>query len=542
MSEFDPLDNTSCIKQYAKNFIGSPAQEYILQRGISMETATRFHLGHNIAAPDFGEPNHLMDTIVFPTSSDSYVERKIDPNCTHATRYSNSVGKTHFFNEDVLKSATKPIFVTEGAMDALSIIECGGEAVALNSTAAVKKMLHHLEKEPPRQTIIIAMDTDDAGKKAADELAAGLTKLDIPHYVVLDWDGCKDANELLQRNRMTLEKLISKAEKEAKEATSQIGGKDKAILDKMMGNRMDNCVQQMLQAINENASRPRISTGIEMLDEALGGGIMPGLHLVAAMSSLGKTTLVVQMIANMAKQGQDVIFFSLEMSRLDLFAKNISRHTFELDMKNCRKLGQSTNDILNGAAYRTGDMPLKNHIQKAVEEYKKYADKLVVIEGFCDIGVNEVRQITEDFIRLTGRKPIVVIDYIQLLQPVNSRFTDKQNMDHAIKGLKQITAQGVAVIAISSLNRASYDSPVSLGSMKETGNLEYCAETVLAIDFQAMYTALRNGNIKEFDLNMEKQKMTRDVVLTILKNRNGPVGGQIAMSFYPEYNFFASKF
>ena len=292
--------------------------------------------------------------------------------------------------------------------------------------------------------------------------------------------------------------------------------------------------------IEDNAQQQRISTGIAQLDKALGGGIMPGLHLVAAMSSLGKTTLVIQMVAEMAKQGQDILFFSLEMSRLDLFAKNISRHTFELNPKKFQTLGQSTNDILNGTANAAENKELKAHFQKAVQAYQQYADKLNVLEGFDGINIDQLVQWTEDYIRLIGRKPVVVIDYIQLLQPTNPKYTDKQNMDYAIKGLKKIAARGVSVFAISSLNRASYDSPVSLGSMKETGNLEYCAETVLAIDFQAMYQALSEKGAKKFDLNVEKSKDRREVVLTILKNRNGPVGDHINMVFYPRYNYFAT--
>lgn len=541
MADIMEMSISEDIQRYQAAFPGSRAEQYILSRGISKETAARFKLGCSFTAPDFGEKLSILDTLVIPTSDNSYVERKLDPNCSYAARYVNSSGTSHFFNAAVLQTAVTPLFVVEGAIDALSIIECGGEAIALNSTTMVKRLLCALEKSRPEQNIIIAMDSDDAGKTAAGELAAGLTRLAISYYEITDWNGCKDANELLQKDRHALEKLISTATAAAQQATVQLNGKDKALLDMFMHNRMDNCIQTMLAAIEENAQRSRVSTGFPMLDDALGGGIMPGLYLVAAMSSLGKTTFVIQMTTNLAKQGHDVIFFSLEMSRLDLFAKNISRHTCELDIKNCGTLGQSTNHVLNGEALHSGNADLKAHFQKAVAEYSRYADKLTVIEGFTDIGITQVKQITQDYIRLTGRKPIVVIDYVQLLQPADTHLSDKQNMDIAIKGLKQIVASGVPVFAISSLNRQSYDSPVSLASLKETGNLEYSAEVVLALDFEALYEAIRSGNAKSFDLNAEKQKDTREVLLTVLKNRNGQTGGQIPMNFYPQYNFFEER-
>ena len=131
---------------------------------------------------------------------------------------------------------------------------------------------------------------------------------------------------------------------------------------------------------------------------ALEGGLLPGLHLVAAMSSLGKTTLVLQMVANMAYQGHDVIFFSLEMSRLDLFAKNISRHGFELDMNYRNTKALSTAAIVSGEIHKSNRPAVKDHFQKAVDKYKEYADKLTVIEGACNIGAVQIKEIVDNFL------------------------------------------------------------------------------------------------------------------------------------------------
>jgi replicative DNA helicase len=311
---------------------------------------------------------------------------------------------------------------------------------------------------------------------------------------------------------------------------------DREILELLNQNRMDNCIGDLLSTISERSIDPRVSTGFSELDDIL-GGIPAGLHVVAAMSSLGKTTLVVQMCASMAQQGQDILFFTLEMSRLELFAKNISRHSFELDIRNHAQTGFSTNDIVSGYPERSGNQVLKAHLQKSVEAYRTYADRLTVIEGHGDITAARVRELTESYIRLTGRVPVVVIDYLQLLQPTDIHMTDKQNIDASIAELKRLTAQGCPVIAISSLNRASYDSPVTMASLKESGNIEYSSESILALDLQAMYDAQRQ-NAKGFDLNAEKQKPARAVLLTVLKNRNGRVGDQIPMLFYPKYNYF----
>lgn len=527
----EQLDNNDLLG-YVFGFEGSPAESYVLERGISKETAERFQLGWDLQRLSAGG---AADLLVIPTSNNSFIYRRLDVDCDSTSRYHNSPGQTHFFNEAALTNATTPIFITEGAMDALSIIECRGEAVALNSTANVNRLIRMLEQQKPSQKLIIAMDADDAGKRAQKELAEGLSKLSIPYYIVSDWNGCKDANELLVKSRADFEKLISKA----REEQPALNEADREVLELLNQNRMDNCIGDLLTTISERSLAPRVSTGFPELDDILGGGIPAGLHVVAAMSSLGKTTLVVQMCASMAQQGQDILFFTLEMSRLELFAKNISRHSFELDIRNHVQTGFSTNDIVSGYPERSGNQVLKTHLQKSVEAYRTYADRLTVIEGSGDITAARVRELTESYIRLTGRVPVVVIDYLQLLQPTDIRMTDKQNIDASIAELKRLTAQGCPVIAISSLNRASYDSPVTMASLKESGNIEYSAESILALDLQAMYDAQRQ-NAKGFDLNAEKQKPARAILLTVLKNRNGRVGDQIPMLFYPKYNYFSA--
>lgn len=99
--------------------------------------------------------------------------------------------------------------------------------------------------------------------------------------------------------------------------------------------------------------------------------------------------------------------------------------------------------------------------------------------------------------------------------------------------------EGVACFVISSLSRASYDSPTTMGSFKESGNIEFAADVAMALDYEAMYTSLKKNGKVEIDMNNEKSKETRKVVLTILKNRIGQAGKQISYDFIPAANLFA---
>ena len=105
--------------------------------------------------------------------------------------------------------------------------------------------------------------------------------------------------------------------------------------------------------IAKSKDTPVISTGFEILDDKLDGGLYPGLYVIGAISSLGKTTLVLQIADQIAKAGQDVLFFSLEMARNELMAKSISRQTYinTLATSGAAENAKTTRGILTGKRY-----------------------------------------------------------------------------------------------------------------------------------------------------------------------------------------------
>ncbi|MCL2355466.1 MAG: DnaB helicase C-terminal domain-containing protein, partial [Oscillospiraceae bacterium] len=68
---------------------------------------------------------------------------------------------------------------------------------------------------------------------------------------------------------------------------------------------------------------PAIPTGFKNLDDALDGGLREGLYVLGAVPSLGKTTFALQIADYIAKQGRDVLIYSLEMTKIRLTARSI---------------------------------------------------------------------------------------------------------------------------------------------------------------------------------------------------------------------------
>jgi len=70
--------------------------------------------------------------------------------------------------------------------------------------------------------------------------------------------------------------------------------------------------------ISGNARWNVVPTGIPALDECMGGGLEPGVYIIAGRASIGKTALMLQVAANILATGKRIAIFSIEMSRREI--------------------------------------------------------------------------------------------------------------------------------------------------------------------------------------------------------------------------------
>ena len=100
---------------------------------------------------------------------------------------------------------------------------------------------------------------------------------------------------------------------------------------------LDNYIANTFLIDLENNSKYQAkSTKFKELDQKLSGGLKNGLYVFGAISSLGKTTFVLQLADNIASQGHKAIIFSLEQSRFELVSKSLSRLTYEIKPSDAR--------------------------------------------------------------------------------------------------------------------------------------------------------------------------------------------------------------
>lgn len=537
-------DYTAYYKRVQEGLKDATAQEYLQRRGISESTAVKYGLGYEAALDTFNENpdgtrsyNIKWRALIIPTGKGSYVARNMDKPADpeHKNRYRKK-GAVQIFNSQALYNASKPVFIAEGELDALSIIEAGGEAVGLGSTSYTDKLVKLLEKQKPAQPLIISLDNDKEGIAAEQKLAEELKRLAIPYYLCDICRDAKDANAALLHDRVAFTADIAEAEQiPAIEQKAQAEALKDAYLKE---NSAASYLQAFKEGITASVNTPAISTGFSNLDEILDGGLYEGLHIIGAISSLGKTTLALQLADNLAQQGRDVLIFSLEMARTELIAKSISRLTY-LEADNSMD-AKTARGITAGARYANYSQREKVIIERAIKRYAEdYAQHIFIHEGIGDIGVQKVKDAVQKHITLTGNKPIVIIDYIQILAPYDMRSTDKQNMDKAVLELKRLSRdEKLTVIGISSFNRESYKAggaskgKVGMTDYKESGALEYSADVLMGLEFTSA------GN-KDYNEPEEKRKDPRQIRLVILKNRNGKAWVSANFDYYPLFNYYA---
>lgn len=503
--------------------------DYLKTRGISEALASKYMLGLD---PNYskGTGGKVWKALIIPTGKSSYVVRNTDPQAEKKDRYRKN-GASQLYNTGAIKNADKPVFIVEGELDALSILEVGGEATALGSTANYRQLLSFLQAHKPAHTLILALDNDEDGQKTTETLEKELNNLAIPFYRYNPYGDAKDANGALVTSREALTEGVRRATEEALVAENE---ELEAQKEEYLKTSTASHLQEFINGIAESVNTPFIPTGFKGLDNILEGGLYEGLYIMGAISSLGKTTLALQIVDQIAEAGEDVLIFSLEMARSELMSKSISRLTLLDVLQNNGKIqdAKTTRGVTTGSRYKNYSQTERELIQRAITAYGSYAKNIYIHEGIGDIGVQQVRKAVAKHILFTGKKPVVLIDYVQILAPSDIRATDKQNTDKAVLELKRLSRDfKIPVIGISSFNRANYSEAVKMDAFKESGSLEYGSDVLMGLQ-------LKGAGEKGFDANEAKQKNPREIELVVLKNRNGATGKKLSYEYYPLFNYF----
>jgi replicative DNA helicase len=262
---------------------------------------------------------------------------------------------------------------------------------------------------------------------------------------------------------------------------------------------MDDIMHEMLDRLNARMAKEGnisgLSTGFADLDRQTNGFQPSELVILAARPSMGKTALVCNIAEWVAGAGETAtVIFSLEQSKLELAERFV-----------CIRAK------LDGHRLRKGLLePAERHaLLEASSELSR-------IPLFIDDSPGRtVAQIGAICRRLKRRNNLglVIIDYLQLIEPEDKRANREQQIAQITRRLKGIAKEnGLPLIALSQLNRGvelREDKRPRLADLRESGAIEQDADIVMFLHRPDAY-------------NPEDRPGLAEII--VAKHRSGPTG------------------
>ena len=508
---------------------------YLKARGIDPETAGKYCTGYD----------PVRRRIIFPCSKYAYVSRAIDPDAT--PRYMNA-GKLEAWNAAAVTGPAEVVAITEGIIDALAVIQAAGiDTLSINSASNAGTVADRIRNTPEakQKYFLILGDNDPAGIEAQKTILQTLTAAGILCRIesLQAYGGYKDAGEALQADPDGLRDRLTRIEKAARRelyAVMQDRAKEGVVFLQMpTGQYIADYFSDDIQAF-----KPEAKTGFQYLDTMTRGGLFPGLYVITAISGGGKTTFSLQLADQIAERGKHVLYFSLEQSRFELTSKSIARTLRKSD-------GNSRINALDVRQGKNADA-----VREAAAKYRQsIGDRLTIIEGNFFTEPDYIDRYAAAYIEQRKEKPVIVLDYLQIMQPdrdpdTKRKPTDaRQIIEENIVKLKQTARRhDLTVIVISSLNRSAYYKPISFEGLKETGLIEHSADFVAGIqyaDIEDRRDTERGEQIKNDTRAAEivealSRQTTRELCFKVIKNRYGQLFRDY-FCYYPQCDLFREE-
>lgn len=292
----------------------------------------------------------------------------------------------------------------------------------------------------------------------------------------------------------------------AERELARIRGRSREFEPMQLGTLCD----QLLADLKVGIGNTGLSTGFNCLDEKI-GGLRAGEYLVvAAASSVGKTSFAVQILTHVFMNlRHPVALFSLEMS-----SRQIAKRMLSL---NSRVPGRR---IDRPAELTDGDW--------------HYLEKVKLPDGFIvdDCALMTAMEFRARVKRLVQRHGIklVALDYIGLIDGQETKNRTRNDLLTDASRIIKLTSQecGIPIIVMSQVNRNAEreDRPPGLHDLRDSGSIGQDADIVMVL------------HPKE---KMDPTKLRPpqyDVYGMIRKQRNGPLGAMLFGFDSPTCSFF----
>jgi len=275
---------------------------------------------------------------------------------------------------------------------------------------------------------------------------------------------------------------------------------------------MDRLDAKMRDEFDDNT----VDTGFPDLDRLLGGLRNSEFVVLAARPSMGKTAFAMNIAEHVAiTQEAPVLFVSLEMSSIEL-----------IDRMLC-SLAK-----VDGHRMRAGTIRPEDN-QKLVDKAADISNAPMFVDDSPSRSVSQIAAGARRIKKRMGKLGLIVIDYLQLIEPDNPSDPRQEQVAKMARRLKGLARElDVPVLCLAQLNRQAEAAKGShrprLSHLRESGAIEQDADVVMFVHREEYYLT-----------GEEAERVAGEADIIVSKQRNGPIG-DVRLLWQRQYTRFVS--
>lgn len=305
------------------------------------------------------------------------------------------------------------------------------------------------------------------------------------------------------------EELIGRAEQKI---FSILDGRDSRSMASMR-EIVTEAMERIDARLRGEANDDGVLTGFTDLDEMTSGFHGSQLLILAARPAMGKTAFAMNIAENIAVHDKvPVLFVSLEMGSVEL----------------CDRLLCSVARV-NGHRLRNGTLSNDDRA-RLIEKSSLVGEAPLFVDDSPSRTVAEIAASARRIIRNEKRLGLIVIDYLQLIEPDNADDPRQEQVAKIARRLKGLAREmNVPILCLAQLNRqaeVSKDNKPKLSHLRESGAIEQDADVVMFVHREEYY---HHGE--------EREQYAGQAEIIIGKQRAGPVG-DIKLTWHKDFTRF----
>jgi len=295
---------------------------------------------------------------------------------------------------------------------------------------------------------------------------------------------------------------------------------------------------------------PVCSTGLTSVDEALGGGLYPGVTFLSGMPGMGKTAFAAQVFLSACTHPDTWAgFYELESSKSEVVARMLTilstqvagstdAYLSKADLSSVEDLCDAKEATLGQALDRFSETVIG---RSCVVRDAASLERLLLQRGYglddddCaeDVKVAHIATARDDSgftleDDTDASRAFIALDYLQIADDSRYPGDETGRIRAAVDDLKRWREglyQPAAILAISSMSRSGYRDQRAYAAMAGSSAIEYAAEAVIVLERDEAF----KPSPKQAE-EMERRGLQR-MTLTVTKNRHGRAGGSVPLWF-----------